>query len=271
MVISASSGIGYAAAEHWHARGWEVTGTYRTASPDVETLRAAGVSMLVADFATSPSVDGCAAALRDKGAPWDVLLVCPGTTEPIGPFAAGSFEEWEQSIQVNFVAQMRLVHRLLPARRRAAPGELEPCIILFAGGGTNGAPVNYSAYTVSKIALIKMTELLDAECPDVRVVIVGPGWVRTRIHEETLRAGERAGANLDRTVEKLGGDDWTPMGSVLDCLDWIARSPREVIGGRNISVAFDEWGTPELEAALRSDRNMYKLRRWGNDWRSTSQ
>lgn len=47
---------------------------------------------------------------------------------------------------------MRVIHGLLPCRRAgSAPG---PCVLLFAGGGTNSATINYSAYTVSKIAFI---------------------------------------------------------------------------------------------------------------------
>ena len=74
---------------------------------------------------------------------------------------------------------MRVIHGLLPCRRAgSAPG---PCVLLFAGGGTNSATINYSAYTVFKIArttLIKMCELLDSKIPDM-CLIVGPGGDRT--------------------------------------------------------------------------------------------
>ena len=48
---------------------------------------------------------------------------------------------------------------------------------------------NYSAYCVGKLLLIKMTELLDSECPDLQVSIIGTGWVNTKIHRQTLAAG----------------------------------------------------------------------------------
>ena len=120
-------------------------------------------------------------------------MLCPGTQEPAGPFVTCNFDAWEESVRVNFTGQIRIIQELLPTRR--VHPALEPLVLLFAGGGTNNATVNYSAYTISKIALIKMCELLDAEVPDTRFAILGPGWVKTKIHEATLRVGAQAGAN----------------------------------------------------------------------------
>jgi NAD(P)-dependent dehydrogenase (short-subunit alcohol dehydrogenase family) len=173
------------------------------------------------------------------------------------------FDDWEESVSANFTGQMRIIHELLPSRRiKTAP---EPCVLLFAGGGTNNAPVNYSAYLISKIALIKMCELLDAEIPDTRFVIVGSGWVKTKIHAATLTAGVQAGANYQRTIEKLANDEWTPMERVLDCCDWVLNAARELVSGRNFSVVFDKWGTEERAENLIKEPNMYKLRRYGNN------
>jgi NAD(P)-dependent dehydrogenase (short-subunit alcohol dehydrogenase family) len=140
-----------------------------------------------------------------------------------------------------------------------------PSIVFFAGGGSNGAPVNYSAYTIAKIALTKMCELLDAENPDCRFSILGPGWVDTKIHQETLRAGHAAGNNFERTQAMIAEGGWVPMEKVLDCVEWVLESPRETVGGRNFSVAHDAWDSPELDGKLNADGNMYKLRRYGNN------
>lgn len=263
IIISISSDIGLAMAERWLGHGYKVLGTYRTLSPAVQALVDRGVSLVQCDLADSGSIDAAGNALVRACEAWDVLVVAPGSTEPIGPFAELTFDQWEQSIAVNFTSQLRITHSLLPSR--ATQTNPEPCVLYFAGGGTNSATVNYSAYTISKIALIKMCELLDAEISDARFAIIGPGWVKTKIHAETLRAGSAAGNNLKRTQEKLDQGDFTPMDRVLDCCDWLIAAPREVVSGRNFSVVFDAWDDQGLAAELRSDPNMYKLRRSGND------
>jgi hypothetical protein len=94
---------------------------------------------------------------------------------------------------------------------------------------------------------------------------VGPGWVKTKIHEATLKAGALAGSNYERTLQKLAGRECTPMDTVLDCCDWVVRAPRSVVGGRNISAVFDAWGSRKLERMLAADSEMYRLRRSGNN------
>ena len=194
------------------------------------------------------------------------MILCPGTQEPVGAFEKVDFAQWAKSIEVNFTSQLQFVHELLPARNKS--GNHPPVVLFFAGGGTNNATLNYSAYTISKIALIKMCELLDAEIPDTNFVILGPGWVKTKIHQATLDAGaKKAGTNYQKTIDKLAGNECTPMETVLDCCDWIVKADRKVVSGRNFSVVFDKWGQEPLVNKLIEDTNMYKLRRHGNDWR----
>ena len=266
VVISASSDIGSALCHRWLNNGWNVLGTYRTESDETNLLRTAGVKIFHCELEDKVSIQAASAALIQTGLTWDALVMCPGSLEPVGPFSESSIDMWESSFQINFLSQVRLVHQLLPSRNLANPSGA--CVIFLAGGGTNNAPVNYSSYIVSKIALMKMCELLDAEIPDTRFVIVGPGWVKTKIHAATLKAGQNAGENYEKTIHKLNSDECTAMEKVLDCCDWLLQSQRSVVSGRNFSVVFDPWNTEELNNQLLSDHNMYKLRRYGNDWRA---
>jgi NAD(P)-dependent dehydrogenase (short-subunit alcohol dehydrogenase family) len=259
IIISASSDLGTAMAQRWLGKGWKVSGTYRTRSAAVAELEKRGAMLIGCDLTDSSSVEKACHTLRQWRDGWHVLVVCPGTLDPVGPFVDTSFDQWEESITVNFTAQLRLVHALLPARRNDTPHG--PCVLFFAGGGTNNATSNFSAYTVSRIALIKMCELLHAEIEDTRFAIVGPGWVKTKIHQSTLNAGARAGLNYERTLEKLRSGDFTSIDDVLDCCEWLIGLPRDTIGGRNFSVQGDRWGTDELASRLLLDPDLHKLRR----------
>jgi NAD(P)-dependent dehydrogenase (short-subunit alcohol dehydrogenase family) len=260
ILISATSDIGHALAVDWLAAGCKVHGTYRTAGAAVDELAGAGASLLPCDLADAASIRRTGEELRRRAADWDVLVLAAGSIEPIGPFLQCDFDEWSTSMQVNFTGQMHALRELLPARRRGGA----PLALLFAGGGTNNATVNYSAYTLAKIALIKAVELLAAEIRDCRFSIVGPGWVNTKIHQATLSAGERAGDAYRRTRDKLTRNDWVPIERVVECCNWLVQAPGEVISGRNFSTAGDAWGDARLDELLRNDPDMYKLRRAGN-------
>lgn len=263
VIISASSDIGTAMCHRWLIKGWEVLGTYRTKSQAVNKLEDMGVKLVYCDLGQTNSLKRACTELRELNMHWDVLVLCPGTQEPVGKFLDCDFEEWGKSIRINFSGQLNIVHELLPIRNMT--NSLGPIVLFFAGGGTNSATENYSAYTISKIALIKMTELLDAEITDTRFAIVGPGWVKTKIHQSTLDAGSKAGDNYDKTRVMLASEKCTSMEDVLDCCDWIIGSQREIISGRNFSTVFDLWGSEVLELKLIENSNMYKLRRYGND------
>lgn len=263
IIISASSDIGYAMCQRWISRGLRIYGTYRTLSHNVEKLRDLKVNLVYCDLSDLLSIENACLELKTICPQWDVLVLCPGMQEPVNSFIECSFDEWERSLTVNFVSQMRIVHYLLPFR--CSDESKSPYVLFFAGGGTNSAPVRCSAYTISKIALIKMCELLDAEIDNASFIIVGPGWVKTKIHESTLRAGANAGDNYQRTLDKLNGDECTQIDEVLNCFDWLIDAPRKAVSGRNFSVVFDKWGDEALIRRLLQDKNMYKLRRFGND------
>lgn len=261
IVIGASSDIGTAMCNQWRARDWSISGTFRSRSAPVDSLEARGVKLSHCELSEPQSVNRACDQLAKWSPNWNVLVLGPGNQEPVGPFHECNFDEWENSIRVNFTSQMRFVHRLLPFRSK---GPNPPTVLFFAGGGTNNAPTNYSAYIESKIALIKMTEILDAEVPDTRFLIVGPGWVKTKIHQATIDAGAKAGANLQRTLDRLASTNLIPMEQVLEGCDWLIAAPKDAVGGRNFSIEFDKWGDDSLLETLRSDPNFCKLRRAGN-------
>lgn len=267
LIISVSSDIGIALAKEWSGRGWHVFGTHRTRSAALDELEKEGkVTSFACDLADVASVEAVCKKIHETMPSWDVLVLSAGNLEPIGNFAEVDFDAWEESLQINLLRQLRIVHRLLPSRRQKSALS-EPSVLFFAGGGTNNAVLRYSSYTLSKIALTKMCEFLDAEIPDTRFLIIGPGIVKTKIHEPTLRLGEQgAGANYQKLVQKLDHNECTPMEKVVECCTWAVTTPSRGVRGRNFSVVSDRWGSPCLERELEEDEHMYKLRRHKNAW-----
>ena len=264
IVISASSDIGTKLCQDWSNKSWRVLGTYRNETSEIKKLKEKpNVELFHCDLLQNESINKAIQNIINSISRWDNIVFCPGILKPIGNFQDIDFDEWEKSIQINFLKQLKILHLLLPHRNKIQ----SPTVLFFAGGGTNNAVLNYSSYTVSKIALIKMCELLDAEIPDVRFSILGPGWVKTKIHNETLEAGEKnADQNYFKTLEKIQNDKSVDINKVIECCSWIVTTKSKAINGRNLSVEFDKWGSVELEKELEKDNHMYKLRRYKNDW-----
>jgi len=258
LILSIGSDIGLEYAKRKACQGARVYGTYRRLSNSLRELDSKGICLLHCDFTDRSSVQSLVKRLETNQIMWNELIVCPGTLEPIGRFLECDFNEWERSINANLLGPLHAIHGLL----KMAGGNAS--VILFAGGGTNGTADDFSAYTMSKIALIKMTELLDSEIPEVKFSIIGPGWIRTKIHEETLGSKERCISAYTETIRRLKKNEFGSMDELMECMEWTIKQPKAVVGGRNISSQFDCWKT-DLDTKFFADGSLGKLRRFGNE------
>lgn len=261
-IIGIGSDIGRELALRYASDSWTVWGTFRNRS-GIDGL-SSSTRLTPCDLTSHSGIAAAAAAFRREGFAWDVLVIAAGTEEPVGPFWECDEDAWDQGVQVNALAPLRLVRCLYPMRNKSGA----PSVAFFSGSGTNNAVPAYSAYSASKIMLIKMCELLDAESPDTSFFIIGPGIVRTKIHQQTLRASERSGDNYHKVVKFLGSaNPGTSHDDIYACLKWCVNAGKAVVGGRNLSLVGDAWrdGGVALARWLEKDRNLYKLRRFGND------
>lgn len=263
FILSITSDIGTALAKRYAGEGYRVVGTYRTEKNLVQLKDIPNCHLYSCDLEDKGSVAQFINEFKKLNLAWDIFISCPCTPLPLGSFFECDFDEWSQSIHINAVEQLRALHNLYPMRNTDTVCD----VVFFAGGGTNNAVLNFSAYTVSKIMLIKMSELLDAENRDLNVFIVGPGWTKTKTHYITLEHVNKTDKKYSETVEFMKSGVGTSMDDICDCIKWLCRQGKEVVGGRNFSVINDQWkddSQGQLATALKSDANMYKLRRHGN-------
>ena len=191
---------------------------------------------------------------------WDVLISFIGSQFPIGPLHLSSPNDIISGVNINFTFQLALISECLRFRSIDCFNKL----LLFAGGGTNSAPTLYSTYISSKIALIKLTELLYAEYPDIHPTIVGPGWVKTKIHNATLSDSGKilTPESYVETKRRFSEDDFVPMSRVISCMSAILSEPSSKFAGRNISVQHDAWFEESFLSSPSLDPSSYKLRRF---------
>ena len=247
VISGITADIGTALAERLIADGWSVTGLGRK----LERLGDIGAKLI--DVSLDDSVqlaDACS-----KIEPWDLYISCVGTMQPIGPFFSSNFDQWQNTIELNSLSQLRVLHLLWENRK------VKPDVMFLAGGGTNNPMSNYSAYCVSKIFLIKMMELLADEELEANFFINGPGFVRTKIHEETLIAGENAGSGLKKTQDFLASDEGTSMDDIYQHMLWCMQH-RSAATGRNFSTVHDSWREgSSLAERLVNNTDAFRLRR----------
>jgi NAD(P)-dependent dehydrogenase (short-subunit alcohol dehydrogenase family) len=263
VVLGANADIGCNIARLYRDSGFQVCGTYRNENDNVQTLRnEQGIMLIRCDIACRDDIEHFCEALDAEKFNWTNFFSSVGTTVPIGGFFETHFDEWEAGVELNFHHQLRVLHQIYKLRNRTKISSVN----FMAGGGTNSAFDNYSSYGVAKVALIKMCEFLDSEADDLKVQILGPGFVKTRTHQQTISAGEKAGVNYERVKTFLKNGKGASFSDIFEALRWLDESPKSIVGGRNFALQHDQFSSSDLPKALESDPHMYKLRRHGNGW-----
>jgi short-subunit dehydrogenase len=256
-IISVTSDIGTALAEKYSEKGDIIIGTYRSKEKLEELTKIKNCYLFPCDISDKESVKNLAEEFKKNNFEWDKFISCTGDILPLSPFFDGNFEEWNNSVHVNAIEQLRILHELYPFRNKNKISD----VIYFAGGGMNKPGVNLSAYTASKIFLIKMCEILDAENKDINSFIIGPGWVKTKIHQKVLENLNSNDEKYKETKRFLDNEGGTKMEDIFNCIEWLCEQGKKIVGGKNFSVIYDKWGTKELSETLQKDRDFYKLRR----------
>jgi 3-oxoacyl-[acyl-carrier protein] reductase len=137
-------------------------------------------------------------------------------------------------------------------------------IIIFSGGGASSIFPNYTAYSTSKISLVKFAENLSNELKDDNVDIncISPGFIITDIHKETLKNGEKiVGKNFyNKTLEniKKGGD---PVEKPVNLTNFLLSSKSDNISGKLISAIWDPWENKDFQELLKTDIDIATLKR----------
>ncbi len=268
VILSISSDIGRELARKYSEDGYLVIGTYRSKRSLSELKKIKNCRLYQCDLMDKDSLLKFAKVFGKTKLYWDVFISCPCSPLPLKAFFDSDFDEWSDSVKVNAVEQLRALHLLFPFRNKKGG----PSAVFFAGGGVNNSVKNFSAYTISKIMLIKMCEFLDSENYDLNVFSVGPGWTRTKVHDLIIENTNAKDEKHIKTVEFLKSERGTSMEDIYDCINWLIARGKGVAGGRNFSVVNDNWKEENGAALARElvkDTNMYKLRRFKNDWPNT--
>jgi len=188
---------------------------------------------------------------------------------PIGPLETVDFAAWRAVFEVNLFAAARLCQLVLPSMRASGRGK----IINVSGGGATGPRPDFSAYALTKVAIVRLTETLGEELKGTAIDVnaVAPGAMNTRMLEEVLAAGPAAAPREYEAAVKRAQAGGTPPAKAAELIVWLATPASDGITGRLLSAVWDDWRglTSRREELAKSD--VYTLRRIvpkdrGLDW-----
>ncbi|KFF04137.1 SDR family oxidoreductase [Flavobacterium reichenbachii] len=206
LVTGGTKGAGRAIAERLKNAGAKVIISARTQpeKPDEDLY------FISANLSKPKDADKVASEIYEKFCKLDILVNNLGSSEtPGGGFAVLTNQDWEQTIQTNLLAPVRLDKVFLPQMIESKSG-----VIIHIESIQGKLPLYDSTlpYAAAKAGLINYSKGLSKEVSSkgVRVLTVSPGWIMTEASQRMVeRISQSSNISVDEAeksvMDALGG------------------------------------------------------------------
>jgi NAD(P)-dependent dehydrogenase (short-subunit alcohol dehydrogenase family) len=246
IVTGGGRGIGRLAAIRLAAAGYAVGVIARSHDELAETARvvsAAGgcAAAITADVTDIEAARQVVRDLEAKLGPIDLLINNAGILGPVGPGWEVDLQAWWRTLEVNLLGTLIYTRAVLARMVERRAGRI---INITSQAGAFRWPV-VSAYSVSKAAVIKLTENLaiEARRHHVSIFSIHPGLLPIGLSETALDPGARPSSNEGRIyawaqrqlTEGRGADPQDAIEQILR----LASGRYDELSGRHLSVHDD--------------------------------
>ena len=212
----------------------------------------------MADISSAKEVNTLYNEFRESGLTLRALINAAGVQSPIGTFEQLDPEDWNRNISINLFGTVNMIRGALPFFKSAEGGK----IINFSGGGATSSRPNFSAYAVSKTAVVRLTEILAEELREYNIDLnaVAPGAINTCMLDEIIEAGTQAGDEHEK-ARKLKSEGGDPVEKIVNLCRFLISSESDGISGKLISAIWDNFDDENFISRLKTDDDFCTLRR----------
>ncbi len=275
LVTGGSMGIGFACAEKCIDSGAQVIICARDFGPlsdSVQKLdaKASGkISSIVADVSDVRQVEALFQSVKKQLGRIDAVIHCAGVYGPIGSVMEINPEEWLEAIRINLYGSFLVSREACRQMKQTGGGN----IVLFSGGGAATPFPYYTAYACGKVGVVRFAETLAQEVEpfNIRVNCIAPGFVITRLHDDTIKAGELAGQKFfETTIKQIESGGVSPSVSAGAAVFLISDEAKGITG-KFVAAPYDGWASWPKHLEELQGTDIFTLRRIvprdrGMDW-----
>lgn len=185
LITGASRGLGLALATSLAHDGWALVLDARHAGDLAEATAPLGVHTqvipVVGDITDESHRADLAVAAQSLGG-LDLVVLNAGALgpAPLPPVGRLHLGDLRTTLETNLVAQVGIVQAVLPQLRR------EATLVAITSDAAVEPYEGWGAYGAAKAGFEQIAAVLGAERPDLRVLRIDPGDMRTQMHQDAF-------------------------------------------------------------------------------------
>jgi short-subunit dehydrogenase len=189
----------------------------------------------------------------------DLIINATGDLGDIKKLSNINLKKFEKTLNINFFFNMVLLQKLskLKMNKRLS-------IILFSGGGVTSFRKNFSAYSISKLALVKLVEIASKEMENkfFQINVISPGIIKSKMTNKTIKNKNLVSKIEINKIRNQISFSKKSLSKLYDVINFLCSEKGKRISGKLISSKWDNienWSSKKIKDLSKTD--LYSIRR----------
>ena len=169
-------------------------------------------------------------------------------------------KKFEKTLKINFISNLILLQKILKLKKN----NKRLSIFLFSGGGVTSTRKNFGSYSISKIALVKLVEILSNEINKkfIQINAISPGIIKSKMIDITLKNKELVTKEELKKIKRQSSSSDKTLIKLYDVINFLISKKGKMISGKLISSKWDNienWDKKKIEKLSTSE--LFSMRR----------
>jgi len=190
----------------------------------------------------------------------DIIINATGNLGEIKNVLNINFKKFKNIMDINFFSNLILLQNL----SKFIKNNKNLLIIFFSGGGVTSYRKNFGTYSISKLSLIKLIEIVSNEInnKNVRINAIAPGIIQSKMVDITINNRKLVSKKEIKKIERDIKYSNDALKKLFKVINFLRSNKGKQITGKLISSKWDnieKWNKNKIKKLINKD--LYNVRR----------
>lgn len=169
----------------------------------------------------------------------NIIINTIGKQGEIKNFFKSSINKFLNTFNINFFSYIFFFKSIYPYIRL----KKDLLLIVFSGGGTTSFRKNFSSYSISKISLVKLVEIIANEInnKNIRINAISPGIIKSQMTYEIIKNKHLVDNQELKKIKKEINNSKKSLEKIYDLISFLISKNGRRISGKMISSRWDNF------------------------------